>query len=89
MESSGSIVGGIGMATGVLGVDMDIARGLVGGVGEGVWCTGGEGLMGGGMYVGLLWMGFACIFGSYYGLGVWSLRVLLLACQGGKRMCAI
>jgi len=69
MESSGSIVCGIGMATGVLGVEMEIARGLVGGVKEGVWCSGGDGLMGGGMYVGVLWMGLACIFGSENGFG--------------------
>lgn len=58
------------MATGVLGVEMDIARGLVGGVEEeGVWCTGADGLMGGGMYVGVLWMGLVCIFGNDYGFG--------------------
>lgn len=78
MESSSSIYGGTGRGTRtgsgtgmgttmpVLGMDMDIARGLVDGPGKGVWCTGG-GLMGGGilMYVGVLWTGLACIFGSY------------------------
>jgi len=32
-------------------------------------------------------MGLVCIFGSYYGFGLWSLRVLL-ASQGGKE-CVI
>ena len=54
MESSGSTIGGIGTATGVLGADIDTARGLVGGIEGGGWCTGGDGLMGGGMYVGVL-----------------------------------
>ena len=49
--------------------------------GKGTWCTGG-GLMDGGiMYVGVVWTGLACIFGSYYGLGV---EICVLTCEGGN-----
>lgn len=62
MESSSSILGGTGMVTRVSGADMDIARGMI--AGDKDCCCTGDGLVEGGMYVGMVCSGLACIFGS-------------------------